>query len=185
MKDALIVSLLSLVPRNTGARWMGRFARTKASKIVTRLFVRAYRVNLVEARGKLTDYRTLEDLFTRELVDGARPIDPDPAAIVSPVDGTVGPVGRTVDGKIEVAPGKSMRVEALVGEPIEGERDVVVLYLSPRDYHRVHAPREGHLVRWRYKPGTLWPVFPAAVRQVDGLYEKNERLTVRLDKLAY
>jgi len=52
-----------------------------------------------------------------------------------------------------------MKVDALLGEPVGGEMDAVVLYLSPKDYHRVHAPREGRVVRWRYVPGTLWPVY--------------------------
>jgi hypothetical protein len=64
---------------------------------------------------------------------------------------------------------------------VSGEQDVFVLYLSPKDYHRVHVPREGLARRWRYLPGTLWPVFPAAVRQIDGLFAKNERLVVHCE----
>ncbi len=181
MKDALIVSVLSLTPRKPAARTMGWIARTGASRWLTRLFVRAYGVDMDEASGSIEDYPTLESLFTRSLADGARAIDPLPGAIVSPVDGTCAFVGPTVDGGIEVAPGRTLDVSALVGEPLDGPRDVVVLYLSPRDYHRVHVPREGTAVRWRYRPGTLWPVFPAAVRRVRNLFARNERVMVHVD----
>lgn len=175
------MSLLSLTPRKRGARTMGWMARTKASRVVVRWFVRAYKVDMSEAAGTLRDYPTLEDLFTRTLKPGLRPIDPDPLAVVSPVDGKAAYVGRTVDGRVEIAPNRWLDVSKLVGEPLSGEQDAVVLYLSPKDYHRVHVPREGRVARWRYVPGTLWPVFPAAVRRVKGLFEKNERVSVRVD----
>ncbi|MEQ1508422.1 MAG: archaetidylserine decarboxylase [Myxococcota bacterium] len=182
MKDALIVSALSLVPRNRGARAMGQLARTPASRWLTRAFVRAYGVDLSEAEGALHDYPTLESLFTRRLRPGVRPVDPGPDALVSPVDGRCAVVGRTVNGAIEVAPGRLLRLAPLLdrdGEDL-GERDVCVLYLSPKDYHRVHVPREGLATAWRYVPGTLWPVFPAAVRRVTDLFSRNERVTVSI-----
>ncbi len=180
MKDALIVSALSLLPRRTGARGMGWFARTGASRALTGAFVRAYGVDLDEAEHALTAYPTLEALFTRRLKEGARPVDATRGVMVSPVDGRCAAVGRTTNGAIDVAPGRPLDVHALVGDGGEGERDVAVLYLSPRDYHRVHAPYEGRITRWRYVPGTLWPVFPAAVRRVRGLFARNERAVVHL-----
>lgn len=181
MKDAVIVSLLSVAPRKRGARTMGWFARTKASRMMVQWFVKAYGVDMSEAEGPMSAYPTLEALFVRKLRPGARPIDDPPAGIVSPVDGTAAFVGRTAGGKVEVAPGRYMQVADLLGEPLVGECDCAVLYLSPKDYHRVHVPREGHVSAWRYSPGTLWPVFPAAVRRVRGLFEKNERVTVKID----
>ncbi len=179
MKDAVIVSLLSLVPRNRGARMMGWLARTRASRLGTRLFVRVYGVDMHEAEP--AEYPSLEALFTRRLRADARPVDGAPGALVSPVDGTVAAVGLTEGGRIEVAPGRPLDVAALIGEPVTGEVDVAVIYLSPKDYHRVHVPREGVATAWRYLPGTLWPVFPAAVRKVDHLFSKNERLSVRVE----
>ncbi len=180
MRDALIVSVLSVLPRNLFARWMGAFARQRLSRAITRLFVSAYGVDLSEATGSLADYGTLEQLFTRRLVPGARPIDQD-ARWVSPVDGSAAFLGTTTHGCFEVAPGRQISLSELLGEPVEGERDVAVLYLSPKDYHRVHAPADGRVTRWRYLPGTLWPVFPAAVRRVPGLFMRNERVAVHLD----
>ncbi len=180
MKDALLVSLLSIAPRKTGARGMGWFARTKASSLLTRAFVAAYGVDLSEATGELSSYPTLEALFTRALRPEVRPIAPDSDALVSPVDGRCAFAGRSVRGRIEIAPGRHLDLAALIGRSFAGELDVAVLYLSPRDYHRVHVPREGMARSWNYKPGTLWPVFPAAVRRVDNLFARNERLVVHV-----
>jgi phosphatidylserine decarboxylase len=180
MRDALIISALSLVPRNRAAAGMGLIARSGASALLTRLFVAAYGVDLSEAEAPLSAYPTLEALFTRRLKPGARPVDDAPDAIVSPADGAVAFVGTTSGGAFEIAPGRQLTISALLGDVSPGEHDVAVVYLSPKDYHRVHAPREGQVVSWRYLPGTLWPVFPAAVRTVPELFAKNERLVARL-----
>lgn len=178
MRDALIVSALSLVPRNAAARCMGVMARSGLSRLLTGIFVRAYGVDLSEAEP--ARYDTLEALFTRRLRPGLRPVDEAAGAVVSPVDGVVAWAGTTSDGTFEIAPGQPQGVVELLGEAVDGEVEVIVLYLSPRDYHRVHAPREGQVTRWRYVPGTLWPVFPAAVRRVRGLFGRNERVVCRL-----
>lgn len=181
MKDALIVSLLSVTPRKRGARTMGWLARRRASRWLNRAFVRAYQVDLSEATGALEDYRTLEALFTRSLKPGARPVATEARAVVSPVDGVAAWVGTSTDGAVPVTPRHKLRLSELVDEPVTGERDVAILYLSPRDYHRVHVPREARATAWRYVPGTLWPVFPAAVRRVRDLFARNERVSVHLD----
>jgi phosphatidylserine decarboxylase len=178
MRDALLVSALSLAPRNAAARWVGRVARSPFSRALTRAFVRVYGVDLSEAEGDLVDYPTLADLFTRRLKPGLRPVDAHPDAVCSPVDGTCAWSGRTDGGTLEIAPGRPLSLSALLAREVEGERDVVVCYLAPRDYHRVHVPREGTAIRWSYVPGTLWPVFPAAVRRVNGLLARNERVAV-------
>jgi phosphatidylserine decarboxylase len=175
VNDALVVSLLSLLPRNRASRAMGLVARSPLSRGAVRAFAAAYGVAVDDAEHPLDAYPTLDAFFTRRLRPGARPVDPSPDTLVSPVDGACAFVGRTVEGRVEVAPGRSVALSALLGEPVRGERDVAVLYLSPRDYHRVHVPREGTLVAWRYVPGTLWPVFASAVRRVEGLFARNER----------
>ncbi|MBN2800266.1 MAG: phosphatidylserine decarboxylase [Deltaproteobacteria bacterium] len=181
MKDALIVTALSVLPRKRGARAMGWGARTRVSRAVTRLFVRAYRIDLSEAEGTLADYPTLEALFTRTLKEGARAVDDSPGGVCSPVDGRVAALGRTRAGRLPLTDERALDLAALLGRELDGERDVIVLYLSPQDYHRVHVPVDGELVRWTYTPGTLWPVFPAALRRVDGLFSRNERVAVVLE----
>ncbi len=181
MRDALVVTVLSMLPRKRMSRGMGSAARTTLSALGVRAFVRAYGVNLDEAEHPVSAYPTLDAFFVRRLRPGARPIDPAPDALVSPVDGTVAWAGTTSGGMVEVAPGRAMSAAALLGRPTGEEYDAAVLYLSPKDYHRVHVPREGVLTGWRYLAGTLWPVFPAAVRRVDGLFERNERAALTFE----
>lgn len=181
MRDALVISALSVIPRNRFAWLMGWFARTRLSKAITRWFVRSYGLNMDEAQGTIDDYPTLESLFIRRLKPGMRPIDPTPNILVSPVDGTVAWVGVTENGEFDIAPGRPLNVSALIGEKHEGEADVAVIYLSPKDYHRIHSPCEGEVSRWSYVPGTLWPVFPGAVERITGLFARNERVVAHLE----
>ncbi len=190
MKDALILSALSVLPKNRVARLMGAFARTRlpavARRALLRWYVGKYGVNLAECEGELDDFPTLTAFFTRALKPGARPVDPAPDAIVSPCDGMTYAVGRVQNGRIPQSPhgaavgvpGKSFDgTELLGGDARYVDGEYAVLYLSPRDYHRVHVPREGSVVRSAYLPGRLWPVFPSATRGVDELFSRNERLT--------
>ena len=180
MKDALVVSILSLLPRNRLARLMGVFARTGISAWATRLFVAFYKVNLTEAVIPKNGFKSLEHLFTRELKHGARPIDPDPKVMVSPVDGKVAAVGITVAGKISLGSNQTLDIAALLGRQLQEEQTVTVIYLSPQDYHRVHTPLACNATHWSYRAGTLWPVFPGAVKRVSNLFSKNERMVFSL-----
>lgn len=181
MKDALIITALSIVPRKRGAWLMGWFARTGLSRLIVRLFVRIYGLNMSEASEPLSAYPTLEALFTRTLKPGVRPVDNTPGVMVSPVDGCVAAVGTSFQGKVSLSEGKTLDLSSLIGQHSAEEQDAVVIYLSPKDYHRVHVPKEGKASRWAYIPGTLWPVFPAAVRRVDNLFSKNERALVHFE----
>lgn len=186
MNDALIVTVLSMVPKGQVARWMGGVARTRFPRAAQRLFlrwyVRKYGVDLEECVGGIQDYDSLAAFFTRALKPGVRPTDLAPSAVVSPVDGRVYTSGVVVGGRIPQAEGQDFAVADLLGEADRYEGGAfAVLYLSPRDYHRVHTPREGAVSRWRYSPGRLWPVFPAATRHVPELFARNERLTTFLD----
>ena len=159
---------------------MGVVARTGLSRLLQRWFVRTYGLYMTEAEHPIEHYPTLEALFTRKLREGVRTVDDASDVLVSPADSAVAFAGRSVGGAVEVAPGRRLVIGDLIGEEVEGEHDVAVLYLSPKDYHRVHQAREGQLDRWKYLPGTLWPVFPAAVRKIDNLFAKNERAWVRV-----
>jgi phosphatidylserine decarboxylase len=178
MRDALLVSMLSILPRNRGAAAMGAVARSPLSRLITRLFVWTYGVDMSEAEQPLSAYPTLEALFTRRLREGARPIDARPDVLVSPCDGTVAFAGTTRGGVFDVAPGRPLSLQALRGDGSD-EADVLVIYLSPTDYHRVHAPAAGDVVHRDYRAGTLWPVFPGAVARVPELFARNERVVVR------
>jgi phosphatidylserine decarboxylase len=186
VKDALIISALSVVPKSRSARLMGAFARTRlpgaAQRALLRWYVGKYKVNLDECEGTLEDYPTLVDFFTRALKPGVRPTDPAPEAIVSPADAMTYAVGTIEGGRIPQSEGRSYGVTELLGGDARYEDgEFAVLYLSPRDYHRVHVPREGTVRRFSYLPGALWPVFPAATRKIDALFARNERLTTWFD----
>jgi phosphatidylserine decarboxylase len=182
VNDAWIVTALSLVPKRPTARGMGMFARLRlpafAQRALLNWYVGKYGVDLSECEGTLADYDSLSTFFVRALREGVRPVDPAPEAIVSPVDGRAYAVGTVTGGRIPQAPGKDYAVAELLGiedaTSLEGA-PFAVLYLSPRDYHRVHTPREGSVVRWSYLPGALWPVFPAATAAVPSLFARNER----------
>lgn len=197
MKDALIVTALSVVPKNHAARGMGWLARLRLPawlhRTVVGWFVRKYRIDLSEARGSLADYPTLADLFVRPLRPGVRPVDPRPDVLVSPVDATVHTVGTIEEGRFLQAPGVPASVADLlgVGDPRTPSASAeeaaryegggyAVLYLSPHDYHRVHTPCACRIDSYRYLAGTLWPVFAAATRRIDNLFARNERLVFHL-----
>ena len=186
MNDALVISALSVVPKNLVARWMGAFARTRLPDVLRRALLRwyvgKYKVNLEECEGTLDDYATLVDFFTRALKPGVRPLDSAPDALVSPVDGTCYVAGTVEGGRLPQAGELDYAVADLLG----GDRrydggGYAVLYLSPKDYHRVHTPRDGTVRRLHYLPGRLWPVFPAATRGIRDLFARNERLVLWLD----
>lgn len=188
MKDALIVTALSVVPKNSAARGMGHLARLRLPAwlhrfIVTR-FVRKYRVDLSECEGGIDDFASLADFFVRALKPGVRPIDPRPEVLCSPVDAVVHTVGTIEGGAYAQAEGAYASVAELLGRDSAPEYEggsFAILYLSPRDYHRVHTPCAGTVRRLRYLPGQLWPVFPVATRRVEGLFGRNERLVFEID----
>jgi len=185
VKDGLVIGLLSVVPRRRMSRLMGWGSRRRlprlAMRTLLRAYVRHYGVNLAEVERELRDFPTLADFFTRALREGARPQCADVDAVTSPVDGRVHAAGRVVEGRLPQSPALDFAVrDLLAGDDRFDDGHFAVLYLSPRDYHRVHAPRAGTIVGWRYRPGRLWPVFPAATRRIRDLFARNERLVVRI-----
>lgn len=153
-------------------------------------YIRAYDVDMSEVAEPLSAFSTFNEFFTRALRDGARPIDPGDTTVVNPADARVHEVGRVpTHGMLEQVKGKRYRLGALLGD--EGEagifRDGVYanLYLSPRDYHRVHTPVDGEILSWRHVPGRLYPVNNLAMRAIDGLYATNERVVVHFQTKAF
>jgi phosphatidylserine decarboxylase len=185
VKDGLIIGALSIVPRRRVSRLMGWSSRRRIPRAVLRAFlrwyVRHYGVNLDEVEGGLADYRTLAAFFTRPLKDGARPQADAAGAVTSPADGRVHAVGRVLGGRLPQSPDLDFAVrDLLAGDGRFDDGEYAVIYLSPKDYHRVHAPLVGDLTGYRYRPGRLWPVFPAATRRIRDLFSRNERLVMQL-----
>ena len=198
MNDALLVTLLSAIPKGATTRAMGAGTRLAlpgwAHRALLRWYVGHYGVNLDECVGGIDDYATLSEFFVRPLRAGARTIDPDPDVLVSPVDARVHTFGTIEGGSFVQAEGQRCSVAQLLGvgdprAPVASPEDAArfegggwaILYLSPKDYHRVHTPASGTVSRYRYLPGQFWPVFPAATQQVPNLFARNERLVFTLD----
>ena len=183
MKDGLIISGLSLLPRRWVSRMMGVFGRTRFPGWFRTQFLRwyvgHYGVDLEEAAEPLSAYPTIVDFFTRALKPGARPICSAEDSLVSPADAKVYALGTIIDGRLPQAPEMDYAVsDLLAGDSRYDGGEFAVLYLSPKDYHRVHSARGGEVLSYRYRRGALWPVFPAATRKVRDLFARNERLIV-------
>lgn len=126
------------------------------------------------------DFETFNAFFTRELAKDARPLDPDPESFVSPSDGRISQCGRITNDRIVQAKGHHFSVRSLLAnDPDSAEFHngfFHTIYLSPRDYHRVHMPMRGTLQRMIHVPGRAFSVSPATVRQVPNLFARNERV---------
>lgn len=178
------MTFLRLVPKSAVSSAVGWMTRAQLPTVVhhaaIRQFVRAYSVALDESEGAVEAYPTFADFFTRRLRPGARVVDADPACIVSPADGRISQLGAVDGGRCLQAKGIWYSVDRLLGDArraltFEGGTFVTV-YLSPRDYHRFHAPLAGRITGYAYLPGAAWPVSPASVRTREALYAANERL---------
>ena len=155
------------------------------TRLVVRWFARHYRVDLADAARPLADYTSFTDFFTRALRDGARPLPDDPQRIVSSADGTVAVTDTVRADRLIQAKGIDYSVATLLGDPslaahFEGGASITV-YLSPRDYHRVHAPLAGRLRRRIHRPGRLFSVSDDTVRRRPGIFSDNERVVLVFD----
>jgi phosphatidylserine decarboxylase len=180
----MFIQAMGLVPKKRLSRVVRRLARVRSKTAVER-FAARYHVALEEAEHPIEAYPTVLDLFTRRLKAGLRPLDPDPNALLCPCDGRLYQQGPIAEGTLLQAKGKSFTLAALLASETRAVRfeggSFITLYLSPKDYHRVHTPASGRIAGYTYVPGELYPVNPAAVAHVDGLFARNERLITHLD----
>ena len=188
MSDRLAVLPQYLLPKGALTNFAGRVAGAKGGAMTTRLirwFVGRYNVNMDEALDPdITHYTSFNDFFTRALRPGARPIAQ--ADYVCPVDGRISQFGTIDKDQIFQAKGHQFSTTALVG----GDAALAAqfehgsfanLYLSPRDYHRIHMPCDGRLTRMIYVPGELFSVNPTTARGIPGLFARNERVVCVFD----
>ena len=188
MSDRLKVLPQYLMPKQAMTRLAGRYASKPLGGVTTstiRRFVARYGVDMAEAaEPDIAAYKTFNDFFTRALKPGARPIAQAP--LVCPVDGTISQVGRIQGDQVFQAKGQTFTTTALVG----GDAALAAqfkdglfanLYLSPKDYHRIHMPADGRLVRMVHVPGALFSVNPTTARGVPGLFARNERVVCVFD----
>ncbi|MGB7598079.1 MAG: archaetidylserine decarboxylase [Gallionella sp.] len=166
----------------------GKFANARLGRLTTaviRRFVARYGVNMHEAANPdIASYASFNEFFTRPLREDSRPLAD--ADFVCPVDGTISQFGNIEHDNIFQAKGHSYTATALVGGDTQlaaqfADGSFATLYLSPRDYHRIHMPCTGRLRRMIYVPGALFSVNPTTVRGVPGLFARNERVVCVFD----
>jgi phosphatidylserine decarboxylase len=172
-----------VLPKRGLTAFAGRVASRERGATTTRLvrwFVTKYGVDMSEAAvPEITSYASFNDFFTRALKAGARPLAN--ADLICPVDGAISQFGRIEHDQILQAKGHRYSTSALVGgDPALAahfnDGSFATLYLSPKDYHRIHMPCDGTLTRMIYVPGSLFSVNPATARGVPGLFARNERV---------
>ena len=185
-------ALFQALPTQAVSRLAGFLGRTEirpVSEALVHAFAQHYGVDLGEAeRASLGEYRSFNDFFTRRLKPGVRPVPDDARAVVSPADGFLSQLGVVEDGRLLQAKGHAYSVAALLTDANLARRyrdgTFVTVYLSPRDYHRVHAPAAGRLVRTIEVPGRLFPVNEGSQASISGLFCRNERLVCDFDSYA-
>ena len=188
MFNRLFVFSQYLLPKQAITVFAGKVANARAGKVTTRIirwFIGRYGVNMQEAANPdIASYATFNDFFTRALRDGARPLAQ--AEFICPVDGAISQFGHIVSDQIFQAKGHYYSTTALLAgdEALANQfKDgaFATIYLSPKDYHRIHMPCDGRLKRMVYVPGALFSVNPATAAGVPGLFARNERVVCEFE----
>lgn len=185
MNRNLFIALQRLAPQHLLSRAAGLLAgatNPTIKNLFVRWFVQHYQVDMTEAVVEdPTAYASFNDFFTRALKPGVRPISPAGDAVVCPADGAISQVGEIRNGRIFQAKGQEFSVTELLGGDAAdaaqfAEGEFVTVYLSPRDYHRVHMPVSGTLTRMTHVPGDLFSVNTVTAEEVPRLFARNERV---------
>lgn len=192
MRDTLFIALQHLLPHHLLSRLAGCIAECRWAWLknpFTRWFAKRYQVDMSEAvEEDPTAYACFNDFFTRALKDGARPLA-EGNGVVCPADGAISQIGRIEHGRVFQAKGQSFSVLELLGgnpehaAPFQGG-EFATVYLSPRDYHRVHMPLGGTLTDMIYVPGKLFSVNQTTAEHVPELFARNERVVCLFDTPA-
>ena len=183
--DTLFALLLYALPHHLLSQvmyWITRCEWVPFKNQLIQQAIKLYSIDMdLAAEPDPSTYRCFNDFFTRALRPDARPLAPEKDAILCPVDGAVSQAGRIEDGRIFQAKGQDYTLEELVG----GDRaltqafedgNFATIYLSPRDYHRIHLPLAGKLKKMLHIPGRLFSVSPSTTRTVPRLFSRNERV---------
>lgn len=184
-----VLASLARLPQGALSRGAGRLADMQIPvgmrRAVLSAFARTVRIDLTEVELPLEQYASIGDFFVRRLRPDARTWPVESSVVASPVDGVIGRFGTITAGRALQAKGRDYSVAEMLGEPGAGERyeggEFLTIYLSPRHYHRIHAPCGGEIASATHVPGALLPVNAAAVAKVPGLFARNERLICTID----
>ena len=188
--DNLKIALQYAMPKHGLSRLVGKLAAGKGGVLTAfaiKRFIKAYGIDMSQAKIQdPKEFATFNDFFTRELVDGARPINPDVTEICYPVDGAISQQGDIINDQIIQAKGFNYSLETLLGgkaetaAPFQGGK-FSTIYLAPKDYHRIHMPIAGTLREMIFVPGDLFSVNPLTAQNVPNLFARNERVVAIFD----
>lgn len=189
LKKQIFIQAQKVIPQQQLSRVVGKVAASE-NPIVKNLAIQAFKAQYgidlsIAEQSDALKYKSFNEFFTRALKDGVREIDTDQTSIVSPADGAISQLGKIKDGDVFQAKGQSFSVDKLIGDPqlaapfINGE--FATVYLSPRDYHRVHMPFAGTLTETLYIPGELFSVNQTTAENIPGLFARNERMICLFD----
>lgn len=189
LKKQIFIQAQKVIPQQQLSRVVGKVAASE-NPIVKNLAIQAFKAQYgidlsIAEQSDALKYKSFNEFFTRALKDGVREIDTDQTSIVSPADGAISQLGKIKDGDVFQAKGQSFSVDKLIGDPqlaapfINGE--FATVYLSPRDYHRVHMPFAGTLTETLYIPGELFSVNQTTAENIPGLFARNERMVCLFD----
>lgn len=193
MKDSLFILFQNTVPKHLITRFGGNLAESENKFIKTRFinfFLNNFDINMSEAeQSDPSAYKSFNAFFTRALKSGIRPIDEASNSVACPADGAISQIGGISAGEVFQAKGKSFDITTLLGGNAEDSAPFnngrfATIYLSPRDYHRVHMPIDGKLRKTIYCPGPLFSVNQTTAENVDSLFARNERLVSIFDTEA-
>jgi len=189
LKKQIFIQAQKVIPQQQLSRVVGKVAASE-NPIVKNLAIQAFKAQYgidlsIAEQSDALKYKSFNEFFTRALKEGVREIDTDQTSIVSPADGAISQLGKIKDGDVFQAKGQSFSVDKLIGDPqlaapfINGE--FATVYLSPRDYHRVHMPFAGTLTETLYIPGELFSVNQTTAENIPGLFARNERMVCLFD----
>ena len=189
LKKQIFIQAQRVVPQHQLSRVVGKLAASEnpiVKNTVIQAFKAQYGIDMsIAEQSNALKYKSFNEFFTRSLKDGVRAIDDSPNSIVSPADGAISQLGKIEDGDIFQAKGQSFSVEKLIADPQLAEPfkngQFATVYLSPKDYHRVHMPFAGTLTETLYVPGELFSVNQTTADNIPGLFARNERMVCLFD----
>lgn len=189
LKKQIFIQAQRVVPQHQLSRVVGKLAASEHPIIkntVIQAFKAQYGIDMsIAEQSNALKFKSFNEFFTRSLKEGVRQIDTDPHSIVSPADGAISQLGKIEEGDIFQAKGQSFSVEKLIADPQLAEPfkngHFATVYLSPKDYHRVHMPFAGTLTETLYVPGELFSVNQTTAENIPGLFARNERMVCLFD----